>query len=168
MRSRIIAHFLVLAACLVAPCFGDDEAVAVRQPVEPLTRSLATQILTNSDTIAEGLARQIKSLRNPAEADQIDDIRDVMNASTEWRWYSRDHGILLAIPVKERLEMLSSYNGEKILADVVRRLINQNGWGNPPVKVVLIEPELPQRSPDVVLQASTRYAAVPMCGCNGQ
>ena len=64
--------------------------------------------------------------------------------------------------------MLSSYNGEKILADVVRRLINQNGWGNPPVKVVLIEPELPQRSPDVVLQATTRYAAVPMCGCNGQ
>jgi hypothetical protein len=145
MRSRRIAACLILASCLVSPCFAadDEQTDAGSTTLEPLTRGRAAQILSNTDTLAEDLARQIKSLRSSYEADVVDDIRDVLSHSSEWRWYSRDHGILLAIPVKERLGLLNSYKGEKVLADVVRRLINQKGWGNPPVQVVLVEPQLP-------------------------
>ena len=145
MRSFRIAACLVLASCLISPCLGaDEEAVAVKPSrVVPLTRGRAAQILADTDTIAEDLSRQMKNLRDPAEAALVDDLSEVLSHSSEWQWYSRDHGILLAIPVKERLGLLTSYDGEKILADVVRRLINQKGGGNPPVQVVLIEPELP-------------------------
>jgi len=126
------------------PCFADDEAAPANpRPLTSLTRGHAAQILADTDTLAEDLSKQIKNLRNPAEATLVDDLRDVLSHSSEWEWYSRDRGILLAIPVKERLGLLTSYDGEKVLADVVRRLINQKGWGNPPVQVVLIEPEYP-------------------------
>lgn len=146
MHSYRIAACLVLALCLVSPCLAADEETAnVKQTrVEPLTRGRAAQILAETDTIAEDLLKQMKNLRNPAEAALVDDLSEVLAHSSEWEWYSRDHGILLAIPVKERLGLLTSYDGEKVLADVVRRLINQKGGGNPPVQVVLIEPKLPE------------------------
>ena len=112
----------------------------------------------------------MKNLRNPAEAALVDDLSAVLSHSSEWEWYSRDHGILLAIPVKERLGLLTSYDGEKVLADVVRRLINQKGGGNPPVQVVLIEPELPTMTRGCGVGRSTWYpAGTPMgtfAGCN--
>jgi hypothetical protein len=168
MRSRRIAACLVLASCLVSPCFAadDDEAADVRpMAVEPLTRGRAAEILDNSSDVAEALVRQIKNLRNPTEAAVVDDVRDSLTHSSEWRWYSRDHGLLLAIPVKERLSVFTSYDGEKVLADVVRRLINQKGWGNPPVQVVFIEPELP---PPAVARFARWNAYPPAqcdCGC---
>lgn len=54
--------------------------------------------------------------------------------------------------------MLADINGEQVLTDVVRRLINQRGLGNPPVRVVLIEPEEPTR---VVSPATWQASAVP-------
>ena len=101
MRSHYIATCLVLTSLLISPCFADDAATNARpMPLEPLTRARAAEILANTDVIAEDITRQIKSLRNPAEAAVVDDIRDVIAHSSEWEWYSRDHGILLAIPVK--------------------------------------------------------------------
>jgi len=172
MHSHRIAAGLVLASCLISPCFAADEETAnVKQTrVEPLTRSRAAQILADTDTIAEDLLKQMKNLRNPAEAALVDDLSAVLSHSSEWEWYSRDHGILLAIPVKERLGLLTSYDGEKVLADVVRRLINQKGGGNPPVQVVLIEPELPTMTRGCGVGRSTWYpAGTPMgtfAGCN--
>ena len=166
MRSRLIAAGLLLASCLVSPCFADVETAdktADARPslTEPLSRDRATQILASTDVIAEALTRQIKSHSNR----YVDDVRNVMSHSSEWEWYSRDRGILLAIPVKERLGLFTSYDGEKVLADVVRRLINQKGWGNPPVQVVFIEPQLPPPA----VGSFARWNAYPPaqcdCGC---
>jgi hypothetical protein len=167
MRPHSIAACLIMASCLVSPCSADDEAANVRpMPLEPLTRARASQVLADTDTLAEDLTRQIKNLRNPAEAAVIDDLHDVLTHSSEWEWYSRDHGILLAIPVKERLGILAGYKGEKVLADVVRRLINQKGWGNPPVQVVLIEPALPMIPRYPAVEQSAFFPAATFGDCN--
>jgi hypothetical protein len=152
MPFRSLTTTVVLTVCLslvptvglTVRCLGDD-AAADGSPAtrDVLTRGRAAEVLAQTDTLAEDLSRQITTLRNPAEAAAIDDVRDVLSQAPEWRWYSRDHGILLAIPVRERLGLVARYDGEAALADVVRRLINQKGWGNPPVQVVFIEPELP-------------------------
>lgn len=161
MRSPIIAACLVMASVLIQPCCADDRAGDVKPPqMEPLTRDRAAQILANTDSLADDLTRQITKLRNPAEAAAVDDLQGVLAHASEWEWYSRDHGILLAIPVKERLGIVPGYNGEKVLANVVRRLINQKGWGNPPVQVVLVEPELPAM-PD---RCAVRQSALPPIG----
>jgi len=160
VHSHYIAPALLFTSFLISPCFADGEAANPKQmPLQPLTRASAAQILANTDSIAEDLIRQIKSLRNPGEAAVVDDLHDVIANSSDWEWYSRDHGILLAIPVKERLGLHTSYSGEKVLADVVRRLIHQRGWGNPPVQVVLIEPKYPTVARSYVVENSTGYPA---------
>jgi hypothetical protein len=170
MRSDFVFACLVAASCLASPCLAADEETAPVRPtrVEPLTRSRAAEILADTDTIAEDLLKQMKNLRNPAEAALVDDLSAVLSHSSEWEWYSRDHGILLAIPVKERLGLLTSYDGEKVLADVVRRLINQKGGGNPPVQVVLIEPKLPTMTRGYVIEPSTFHPIGTFGGCNCQ
>lgn len=105
-----------------------------------LTRGRASEILASGAVLSADVARQIETLRDPYEAEIVDDVRDVLADSYEWRWYFRDGGILLAIPVKERLALLAGYDREQVFADVVRRLINQKGFGNPPVQVVFVEP----------------------------
>ena len=80
-------------------------------------------------------------------------------------------GLQRMATVKERLGMLASYSGEKVLADVVRRLLNQNGLGNPPVQVVFLEPHDPAEACGHRLGESIRplaYAsagAYDSCGC---
>lgn len=169
MRPYIFTICLTLSAFQLQPCFADDEAVGPKPlPIERLTRERAAQVLANTDGLAEDLTRQIKNLRNPAEAAAVDDLHGALAGASEWEWYSRDHGILLAIPVKERLGISSSYTGEKVLADVVRRLINQKGWGNPPVQVVLVEPELPALAHPPVKQDALRPFCAPAgvsCAC---
>jgi hypothetical protein len=95
------------------------------------------------DGLVEMTTLEFKRARNPSQIAAFDDVRDVMAHASEWRWYSRDRGILLAIPVREGLGIEAKVEGERALADVVRRLINQAGWGNPPVQVVLVEGEVP-------------------------
>ena len=170
MRSDFVFACLVAASCLASPCLAADEETAPARPtrVEPLTRSRAAEILADTDTLAEDLLKQMKNLRNPAEAALVDDLSAVLSHSSEWEWYSRDHGILLAIPVKERLGLLTSYDGEKVLADVVRRLINQKGGGNPPVQVVLVEPKLPTMTRGYVIEPSTFPSMGTFGGCNCQ
>lgn len=86
----------------------------------------------------------LKRTGDPSRIAAFDDVRDVMAHASEWRWYSRGNGILLAIPIRERLGIAARAEGEKALADVVRRLINQAGWGNPPVQVILVGDESPR------------------------
>jgi len=147
MHSRSITALFVFASCLMSPCLADDETVNVRpMTIDQLTRGRASQLLANTDAVGEDLARQIKNVKSPTDASTVDDLSGVLSHFSEWRWYSRDRGILLAIPVKERLGLQTYYNGERMLADFVRRIINQRGWGNPPVQVVFIEPVYPESS----------------------
>jgi hypothetical protein len=69
---------------------------------------------------------------------------------------------LLAIPVRERLGIAARANAENLLADIVRRLIYQRGWGNPLVQVVFIEPEIPCHVP---CAGATFASAGAACDC---
>lgn len=124
-------------SCCLHVCGAADPALL------PISRGQAERILADTDTLASELQMQISEARGPGQSIVLDDVRSVMSHSSEWRWYSRDHGILVAIPVRERLGIGSKVDGEKALEDIVRRLVNQNGWGNPPVQVIFIEPEVP-------------------------
>lgn len=171
MNSRF-APCVVLAWCLFfwcqfAICVGGDSAAGQPLPVEPLSRGRAAQIIGNTETIVASLNQQMTQTRDALQGAIFDDVRDVMAHASEWRWYSRDHGILLAIPVRERLGISAKVSGEKMLADVVRRLVYQQGWGNPAVQVVFIEPELPCPPPCGcrAREASDEMVGHAACGC---
>lgn len=134
---------LITAACFASACLAADTPAGSKTALKPLTRGRASEILANTDSIAEGLAQLISKPGTPQDEAIFDDVSDVMAHASEWRWYSRDRGVLLAIPVRERLGIAARANAENLLADIVRRLIYQRGWGNPPVQVVFIEPEIP-------------------------
>jgi len=143
MHRHLFRCLVVGLSCMplgVLAAEPDGEPVS---NVLPLTRDQSAQILANAGTIAESLDKQISRVRDPRLAVVLGDVRAAMPDPSEWRWYSRDHGILLAVSVRERLGIAAKVDGTKALADIVRRLINQNGWGNPDVQVVLIEPEKP-------------------------
>lgn len=161
MAPRLLLVFAVTMCLSAVRCVADEPEVGSESGIQPLTRGSAAEILANADSVAEGLERMIKNPGNPRDEAIFSDVRDVMAHSSEWRWYSRDKGILLAIPVRERLGIADRATAEDQLADIVRRLIYQKGWANPPVQVVFIEPEMP-------LLRSCRATTVLMaaeCGC---
>lgn len=144
MPPRSLVAPLCVVVCLVlSNSASGQEAAGGQSPLDRLTEGRATEILEDSSELADAVVRQIKSLRDPAETMVVENIQDVLTPATEWRWYSRDHGLLLAIPVTQRVGTVTAVDAEKVFADVVRRLINQRGWGNPRVQVVFIEPRLP-------------------------
>lgn len=153
---------LAVSACLT-PVLGlaEESGSGPETSFQPLTRAGASEILANTDSVAEGLERMMRKPGNPRDEAIFADVKDVMAHSSEWRWYSRDKGILLAIPVRERLGIADRVTAEHHLADIIRRLIYQKGWGNPPVQVVFIEPEVPLFRP---YQATTLMAGR-ACGC---
>lgn len=141
---------LLVTACLMASGLAADPAGVPRDSAEPLSRARAAEILARSDEIADGLMKQLVSGKKSRTSVLLEDVRHVMVDSSEWRWYSRDHGILLAIPVRERLGIAAKVDGEQALADIARRLLHQKGWANPPVQVVFIEPQVPFPMPPCV------------------
>jgi len=132
LRVAMFAIAALAAARLPAAALQDADA-ALRLPA----------MMPGIDTLIETAAKQVRRSGDASRIAAFEDVRDVMAHASEWRWYSRDTGILLAIPVRERLGIPARIEGESALADVVRRLINQAGWGNPPVQVLLVEPEQP-------------------------
>ena len=157
-----LVRTLAVSACLTPVlCFAEESGSGSETSLQPLTRARASEILANTDSVAEGLERMMRKPGNPRDEAIFADVKDVMAHSSEWRWYSRDKGILLAIPVRERLGIAYRVTAEDHLADIIRRLIYQKGWGNPPVQVVFIEPEVPLFRP---YQATTSMAGR-ACGC---
>lgn len=136
--------------------------------VDGTPETAAAWILDNIPGInglVDATAKEVKRTGNPSRIAAFEDVRDVMAHASEWRWYSRDNGILLAIPVRERLGIAARVEGERALADVVRRILNQAGWGNPPVQVVLVAHEEPRSKRQVCRPSEPRPIAVP-CVCN--
>ena len=71
---------------------------------------------------------------------------------------ARSAVVAQAVSPRPSLHATPAADAVALNADVVRRLINQRGLGNPPVRVVLIEPEEPTR---VVSPATWQASAVP-------
>jgi hypothetical protein len=164
VHRRLLPCLVLSLSCLPVVCRSADPERERASNVLPITRAQAENILANRDSIAESLDKQISRIDDPRLAVVLQDVRAAATDPSEWRWYSRDHGILLAISVRERLGIAEHVEGAKALADIVRRLINQNGWGNPSVQVVLIEPESPIIGGGSIA-ACTAVAPVITCEC---
>jgi hypothetical protein len=152
------------------PCFIAGWATPLLPAGEAKTATIAgwnPAEIPGINGLVEAAGTEVKRTGNQWRIAAFDDVRDVVVHASEWHWYSRDNGVLLAIPVRERLGIAAKIEGEKALADVIRRLINQAGWGNPPVQVVLIEPEEPR----FVYKHGRPCAPIPSsaishCGCD--
>jgi hypothetical protein len=165
MRVRLFSRIVFLIPCLIAgwptPHLSAGEAkTATTTASNPFA-------IPGIDRLVEAATTEVKRSGDRFRIAAFDDVRDVMAHASEWIWYSRDNGVLLAIPVRERLGIAAKVEGEKALADVVRRLINQAGWGNPPVQVVLIEPDEPRFVPKHGRPCKPiPSAAISCCGCD--
>lgn len=137
---------LALACALSFPCLAqtvDQGDTAFLPRVEPLTRGRGTALVANSSALADDVARLIQQPEAARDEAILDDVRDVMASTSEWRWYYRDHGLMVAVPVRERLAYGTRRNAEALLAQTIRRAAYEQGAGAPPVQVVFIEPEVP-------------------------
>lgn len=164
MRVRLFSRIVFLIPCLIAgwptPHLSAGEAkTATTTASNPFA-------IPGIDGLVEAATKEVKRSRDQFRIAAFDDVRDVMAHASEWIWYSRDNGILLAIPVRERLGIAAKVEGEADLAEVVRRLINQAGWGNPPVQVILVEPEEPSYSPKHNRPCTSIPPGIPCCVCN--
>lgn len=140
MNDRLPSYITVaLSMCLT--CAAAEPTSDQPLLIEPLSERRAAQIIGKVDTISSSIVQQMENAVDARDRAILEDVRDVMTHSSEWRWYSRDRGILLAIPVRERLGIFGTGKSEDMMADIVRRLIYQQGWGNPRVWVVFIEPK---------------------------
>mgnify|MGYP006269811285 CR=1 FL=1 len=140
--GRFLCQMLFVAPCLIAALAKPD--LLAGDFTTPTAAGWTPAEIPGIAGLVNAATTEIKRTGNPSRIAEFDDVRDVMAHASEWRWYSRDNGILLAIPIRERLGITAKAEGEKALANVVRRLINQAGWGNPPVQVILVEDEAPR------------------------
>lgn len=149
MLARRFAS-LVLAFALPCPCLAaaDEPGITSFLPrVEPLTRGRGEALVANSSTLADDVARFIQQPEAARDEAILDDVRGVMASTSEWRWYYRDHALMVAVPVSERLAYGTRRNAEALLAGAIRRAAYEQGAGTPPVQVVFIEPEVPCHVP---------------------
>ena len=150
---------LVLAFALPFPCLAvaDEPGITSFLPrVEPLTRGRGEALVANSSTLADDVARFIQQPEAARDEAILDDVRGVMASTSEWRWYYRDHALMVAVPVSERLAYGTRRNAEALLAGAIRRAAYEQGAGTPPVQVVFIEPEVPCHVPGL---RSTGFAS---------
>jgi len=161
--------FLALLSCVASPCLTADQAAGQSPRIEPLTRGRAAGVMAGIDGIADETERRIMTPGSSRGEPVFDDIRGVMTHASEWRWYYRDHGVLVAIPVRERLGIATRTNAENLVADVVRGIISEQGLGSPPVQAVFIEPEIPcpslHRRIDTLLDGGSAGQGFGGCGC---
>lgn len=155
VRFHLLAAFLIVASCLGTPGVAAESASDARASgVEPLTRGRAAAIIASTGELAEALEQRLDAslkpfqpLETPAaraeDGATLDDVRGALASAWEWRWYSRDGGVLVAIPARQRVGTLARARFEALAARMVREVLLERYLANPPVQVVLIEPELP-------------------------
>lgn len=162
MRLSNVAWSIMVCAALSLPAAHEAAATETRDPSAAAGWNPAA--IPGMETLVDAAARQVKRTGDATRIAAFEDVRDVMAHASEWRWYARDNGILLAIPIRERLGIPAKAEGERALEDVVRRLINQAGWGNPPVQVILVGREEPCHVIPPCPPCEPATAAAP-CGC---
>jgi len=147
VSCRRYALVTVISLLALQGLAGAQPATTFMPRVEPLTRGRGEALVANADALADDVARFIQQPEAARDAAVLDDVRGVMASTSEWRWYYRDHGLMVAVPVRERLAYGTRRNAEALLASAIRRAAYEQGSGNPPVQVVFIEPEVPCHAP---------------------
>ena len=70
------------------------------------------------------------------------DIADSIEPASNWRYYVRDGGMLMAVSVHKNVELGRLYACQSAIAGVAERLIQQGDESPTTVRVVLIEPAI--------------------------
>lgn len=146
MTSRRLAVFATVAL-LTSPALAVAEPAVGLPRVEPLTRGRGEMLVANADALADDVGRFVQHPGAARDEAILDDVRGVMASTSEWRWYYRDHGLMVAVPVRERLAYGTRRNAEALLTSAIQRAASEQGVGRPPVQVVFIEPEVPCHVP---------------------
>jgi hypothetical protein len=163
IRGRLFSRIVSLILCLIASWATPHLPAGETKTATSDGWSPAN--IPGIDGLVEATRTEVKRTGNQLRIAMFDDVRDVVAHASEWRWFSRDNGVLLAIPVRERLGISAKVEGERALAEVVRRLINQAGWGSPPVQVVLIEHKDSHPTHPPTPPRCSITLAVPCWGC---
>jgi hypothetical protein len=134
-----------------------------------IPQDVAATILADSADLGERIRDQLSGqtgTNNPG----IRGIRADLEDPSQWRYYSRDRGILIAISVKRNLYYADKQAGELAIAEIVERLIQQKNDVSVAggIRVIFIEPDAVQpylRSPRIVCPCVTEPAAPAECPC---
>lgn len=133
-----------------------------------ISKTVAESILSTSETLGQRIQKQIKAITGDSDSALVS-IQDVIEPASNWRYYYRDRGILIAIPVKQRLPYLDRFHGEIEVATLAERLVLQsdNQRIEGAIRVVFIEPqpECPHRRTIHPQISITPAAAETACGC---
>lgn len=134
-----------------------------------ISKTVAESILATSETLGQRIQKQITAIKGDSDSALVS-VQDVIEPSSNWRYYYRDRGILIAIPVKQRLSYLDRFNGEIEVATLAERLVlqSENQRIEGAVRVVFIEPQPECRYRRTIhSQAFNTAAAAEMaCGCH--
>ncbi len=121
-----------------------DEGVGPQQQgVTWLSERRAGRIVADGASIGDEIVRELAGLSDPNEAAIVEDVLDVLPHPSEWRWYQRDHGLLIALDVRKRLGITEASVGRDAIEAVAREVLERQGHGRPDVRVVFIEPAYP-------------------------
>lgn len=121
----------------------DDGAESRPGAVTWLSERRAGQIVADATSLGDEMVRELGNLADPTEAAILEDVLDAVPYPSEWRWYPRDRGLLIAAPVRKRLGITETSVGSDAIEAVARRVLERQGHGRPDVRVVFIEPEYP-------------------------
>jgi hypothetical protein len=134
-----------------------------------ISRSVAESILAKSDALGQRISKQIMDVTGGGESALLS-LQDSIEHSSQWRYYYRDRGILIAIPVKQQLSYMDRFDGEIEIARLAERLVLQsdNQRIEGAIRVVFIEPQPECRFRNSIHSAvhGSPSAAVTACGCH--
>jgi hypothetical protein len=153
LRCMLICGFLLAGPCAWADLTREQASIPKR---------LADRIIADSDAYGVDAQRKI------AESTDSDlaDVSDVIDHASQWRYYSRDRGVMVAIPVKQRLNYADRVEAEKKIASIYERLVNQRE--DQPIegaiRVVFIEPASPCACPRGSQNAGGAFRGGPGAG----
>lgn len=145
-------HCRILSVAVVATI------LAFQSYAEGHQARMIDEVMADTVTFAAAIDTQIRRIDDRAPLRDVETVLPDMANSSEWRFHSRQGGLLVAIPVTRNLTASEKYGGEREVVDVVERLIRQRGFSGR-VQVVFIEPAA------MALLAGPRY---PQAFCHPQ
>lgn len=153
VRCMLICVVFMIAASARADLTREQASIPKR---------LADRIVAESGSLGADAQRKIADSDDVALAD----ASEKMEHASQWRYYSRDRGVMVAIPMKQRLNYADRLVAEKKVADLFESLVYQREDQSVKgaIRVVFIEPAGSCACPRAGRPAGTGFAYVPAAG----
>lgn len=146
---------------------GSTAMAGMAREQKSIPKPVAEAIIAKAESLGERIQRQVNSSRDVDS--KLTELSGVIEHSSQWRYYHRDRGILIAISVNKRLNYLDRLAAEDEIAGLAERLVlqsdDQSVAGG--IRVVFIEPESACTCPR---SAMSQTGGMPVgvgtaCGC---